>query len=347
MDSKTSHIKIKDFLRNKKILIGILIVGIVLIGGWRGWNSFHKCSVAHPEFCDRSCEIDEDCYPSCLRDCGCINALESCRVDIRCEVPPFSCKCVNNVCEIAEFGEKDIAKEQFCSKKTLEECDGKRVCLIGVVNFEPAGKNYGYEMSDGVEWNNNIINSVIINSSRHNLKIPLGRKIEVKGIVRASAEVKDDGLQHLLGFENRLYDPTVIEVEEIRELQEEEIKIPEEQIIITTDKPEYEQGEIVKMIINNNLNQNIYYYENIYCYLEYKKENEIWILSRAVNMPCLRGEVKEIKNNEVVYFSIDFDEDGFTHYFGGGKYRIAFNYGTDKNITSSGIIYSNEFTIKE
>ena len=215
-----------------KILIGILAVGIVLIGGWWMIYFFHKCSVGHPEFCDRMCNTDNDCYPTCTRDCGCINIWETWETrkgGIKCAMPPFLCKCVNNVCEVVEFEEKDITmqaeEEQFCSGETLEECDGKRVCLIGVVNIEPAGKNYGYEMSDGVEWNNNLIKSVIINSNQHNLKIPLAKKIEVKGIVHASIEVKDDGLQHLLGFENRLYDPTVIVVEEIRELREEEISI--------------------------------------------------------------------------------------------------------------------------
>jgi hypothetical protein len=226
MNSKISHIKIKDFLWNKKILIGILAVGAVLIGGLFAQIFFYKCSIKHPEFCDRSCSTDRDCYSNCTCDCGCMNIWEDCEGAIKCATPRFPCKCVNNTCEVGKQEEtKLIFEEQFCSGETLEKCDGKRVCLIGVVNIEPAGKNYGYKMSDGVEWNDKIINGVIINSSQHNLKIPLAKKIEVKGIVHASREVKDDGSQHLLGFEDRLYDPTVIVVEEIRELREEEISI--------------------------------------------------------------------------------------------------------------------------
>ena len=127
-------------------------------------------------------------------------------------------------------------------------------------------------------------------------------------------------------------------------IQQQSIK---EEITITTDKTEYEQWETVKITVRNSLGENVYHYENIYCYLEFKKENEVWIKSRAVNMPCLKGKMKEIKNNEIVYFDVNFAYDGHTHYFGKGKYRIAFNYKTEKNIAGGGIIYSNEFTIKE
>ncbi len=69
------------------------------------WNSIYKCSEEHPEFCDKSCQVDSDCIPSCTHNMGCIRSGEG-QVGakaIRCEVAPFSCKCENNKCEIVEY----------------------------------------------------------------------------------------------------------------------------------------------------------------------------------------------------------------------------------------------------
>ena len=127
-----------------------------------------------------------------------------------------------------------------------------------------------------------------------------------------------------------------------------EISFSQKKVTITTDKMEYEQGEDVKIIVENNLDENIYYYENIYCYLEYKKENKVWIESRAINMPCLKGETKEIKNSKAIYFNVNFSRDGSSHYFGEGRYRVVFKYDYKSNTEDYIIpIYSNEFTIKE
>ena len=100
------------------ILVGmgtIIIGGVYIIGEYykisnnqtnnQSWNSIYKCSEEHPEFCDRSCEIDRDCYPSCTYSMGCLRSGEG-QVGasaIKCEVAPFSCKCENNKCEIVEY----------------------------------------------------------------------------------------------------------------------------------------------------------------------------------------------------------------------------------------------------
>ncbi|MCK4364563.1 MAG: hypothetical protein KAW45_00775 [Thermoplasmatales archaeon] len=116
----------------------------------------------------------------------------------------------------------------FCVGDTLEDCDGKKVSLIGVINSVPAGKNYGYDMSDGVEWNDKILPGVIVSIDTTKLTVPLGKKIQVIGTVQAMKYIEeDDGLQHLIDHEGRAYDPTVIVAEEIRELTEDEITIDE------------------------------------------------------------------------------------------------------------------------
>lgn len=70
-------------------------------------NPANGCSVEHPEFCDKTCVSDKDCYPSCNHNCGCINLGERCDGDVECFIPPFSCKCVNNTCEVIEFKKED------------------------------------------------------------------------------------------------------------------------------------------------------------------------------------------------------------------------------------------------
>ena len=117
-----------------KTLLAILLftgMGVIVIGGgyiiWeyykisnnqtnnKIWNSIYKCSEKHPESCDRGCNIDSDCIPSCTYNMGCIRFREEQAGSkaIRCEVVPFSCKCEDNKCEIVEFDEiENITKSQ-------------------------------------------------------------------------------------------------------------------------------------------------------------------------------------------------------------------------------------------
>ena len=123
-NQKRSSKKEPFSLMTVKTLLAILLftgMGVIIIGGGyiigeyykisnnqtnnKIWNSIHKCSEEHPESCDRSCNIDSDCIPSCTYNMGCIRSGEG-QVGanaIRCEIAPFSCKCENNKCEIVEY----------------------------------------------------------------------------------------------------------------------------------------------------------------------------------------------------------------------------------------------------
>jgi len=86
-----------------KILIGILIVGVLLIGGW--WILKNQisgvCSDKTPQFCDKTCKSDDDCKLEC---CGCISKKEKCKCGFLVEFAPphpcFGCKCIHNTCTL-------------------------------------------------------------------------------------------------------------------------------------------------------------------------------------------------------------------------------------------------------
>lgn len=126
--TKTPLIKIKDFIRDKKILIIILAVAVILAGGWWIWNSQKIPERLSYEQClklevgvsedissiDNSCEIDSDCKP--LYFSGnwmniCVNkntntlAVQSAVKNFRMKCPfpgvgpPIDeCSCVENKC---------------------------------------------------------------------------------------------------------------------------------------------------------------------------------------------------------------------------------------------------------
>lgn len=93
---------------NKQILtICLVILGIILIVGLFAVYFSGKCSSTHPEFCDKSCDTDSDCYSSAK--CGCLAISEKCLGDTNSDIESSSCKCVSNVCQIARFGDQDMS----------------------------------------------------------------------------------------------------------------------------------------------------------------------------------------------------------------------------------------------
>ena len=110
------------------LTILLAIFGIILIGELCTIHFSNKCSISHPEFCDKSCNMDADCYSSAK--CGCIAANEKCLGDINSEIQLSSCECVNNVCQKARFGDQDIAcnsnfncKLVYIGDKPCAPCD--------------------------------------------------------------------------------------------------------------------------------------------------------------------------------------------------------------------------------
>jgi|GEM_PF-3286677 len=129
----------------------------------------------------------------------------------------------------------------------------------------------------------------------------------------------------------------------------------EEQVTIATDKTEYEQGEIVKIIVKNNMDKPIWYYD--------------WCTYKCDDVLCLCGDSffieKKGEGKYKAYYSSD--SIGVEHMsklielkpgskriyqlelvkFSEGTYRLGMYYGFSKNVSFSEgtIIYSNEFTI--
>jgi flagellin-like protein len=124
-------------------------------------------------------------------------------------------------------------------------------------------------------------------------------------------------------------------------------------VTIATDKKEYEQGEIVKVTIKNNLAKSIWYKldcgEEPFDVFKYEngdwKQIHQWLLTKCPAIPVIeeikRGGIREVKYNGIWkgLFAIK------------GKYKIGLNYSLFKpengKLKEPKTIYSNEFTIKE
>lgn len=136
------------------------------------------------------------------------------------------------------------------------------------------------------------------------------------------------------------------------------LKIKEENligdIIITTDKTEYAEGEYVKAIITSKLDKPIWYIE--YCAkvpLEiYEFENGVWkFVDKTLVVNCAKnGWGEKIEAGETK--NIDYFYNGL--FEAGNKYKIGLRYGAKEpkgdtptpQLENEEIIYSNEFMIK-
>ncbi len=129
------------------------------------------------------------------------------------------------------------------------------------------------------------------------------------------------------------------------------------QIVVTTDKTEYEQGETVKITVKNNLDKSIWYYEwsGFTCadsfFLEKREDGEY----RYFSIPGLREsptQPVELKPNlEKVYWlnlsKLKEQCEGFSPEFSAGTYKLGFNYGFTIEEHWSEKAYSNEFRIRK
>ena len=119
----------------------------------------------------------------------------------------------------------------------------------------------------------------------------------------------------------------------------------EGKVTITTDKTEYEQGEMVKIGVNNNSGENVCF-ESCNTYY-FQKKNVIWkeYLTKRCEVNFI---TKCIDHSEVEEFKGRLSEVDFKE----GVYKIAVPIYTDCQneefpCKENKTIYSNEFTIKE
>ena len=152
------------------------------------------------------------------------------------------------------------------------------------------------------------------------------------------------------------------------------------EVIISTDKNEYDKGEIINIVVDNGLSIPILYYSGVERFwgLEYFKNNE-WmypnygsgadfqLTEKNVGDNCYillyeRTYPPELKSQSNIsgqwnqkicpYGTGSPAEPRTVKYIEGGKYRLIFNYGFEISdgdpfeLSDINTVYSNTFTIK-
>ena len=164
-----------------------------------------------------------------------------------------------------------------------------------------------------------------------------------------------------------------------QEIKFSPIKSEEKGVTITTDKTEYEQGEVIKINVKNSLDVPILYYDSERFWgIEYLEDEE-WknpeyesgggfqLTEENINDICYiklyeRMPPAEMKSDSTLsqqwnqricpFGEGDPGEPRFVKYIGTGHYRLIFYYGFEiadedlYKISNQKTIYSNEFTIK-
>jgi len=148
----------------------------------------------------------------------------------------------------------------------------------------------------------------------------------------------------------------LIRVKQIKEKGEEE------EVSITTDKTEYEQGDAVKSTIKNNLNQSVWYWDNrgriiplvgiqIFENGEWKNVGGKDACACKSNCITYAANWTELKSKETLTDSWETKEDCLGEIAKEGKYRVWFSYDLDftgqNNPEKFSKVYSNEFIIRK
>ncbi len=137
--------------------------------------------------------------------------------------------------------------------------------------------------------------------------------------------------------------------------------IKQEQVTITTDKTEYEQGEKINIIVKNNIHDKIFHCGagdlSGWRWNLKKKENGIWkeIDGREFFPTVWTPPLRELAPNET--FSVTVKKEVIEKTISPGTYKIGFKFflTLDQSLEDvrencwerePNIIYSNEFTIK-
>lgn len=155
----------------------------------------------------------------------------------------------------------------------------------------------------------------------------------------------------------------------------------EKEITIVTDKTEYEQGEIIKIVVNNGLDKSIlysngggrfwdieYFADDKWINPDYKEGDGFQLTKKNIGEVCYialyeRSFPEELTsqlnltaqwNQKICPFGIEGpDKPKIVKYIESGKYRLVFGYGFEISsndpfkISEPTVVYSNEFTIKE
>jgi len=211
-----------------KILIAVLIVGILLIGGWWIWKNQQ---IQDYKIYEKYCQKDQDCGCS---TCGCLNFYWKDKME--CETTyegavcdKVGCVCKDNQCVLLE--------NKYCEKD--EDCIFTQCC--GCAR----------------ECN---------------------RKCNIKPKATPCK------------CENNQCVPTVFK-----------------QIVVTTDKAEYNQGELVKISIKNNLKENIGVvdvFNGIETFSDGKWQN-LWELTKlkcSCDQTCYLGVIPQIEPGKEMSF---------------------------------------------
>jgi hypothetical protein len=107
------------------------------------------CAVNNAKSCDRSCDVDSDCYASC--GCACLNKDQDCKGDEIIECQEMECVCKDSQCVLAEDYEEEIAKFKESSFNIIEfwgiECwgCGGNFFITGEVLTDGTVKEYNNE----------------------------------------------------------------------------------------------------------------------------------------------------------------------------------------------------------
>lgn len=157
--------------------------------------------------------------------------------------------------------------------------------------------------------------------------------------------------------------------------------VQDQNVSIATDKPEYEQGEIIKIIVSNGLDQSILYSDSgdRFWDIEYSKDDK-WInvdyeegggfqlTEKNIGDTCnivswermspnelsSQSDIASQWNQKICPFGTEGpDKPRIVGYTESGKYRLVFYYGFEISgndlfeISESRAVYSNKFTINE
>jgi len=136
----------------------------------------------------------------------------------------------------------------------------------------------------------------------------------------------------------------------------DKICIQKKGVTIITDKTEYEQGEKIKVIIENNLNQSIWYKEQLskifdHCFLilpskVQKLENGRWKNIELPHKCCNKNIMCKIAPPAKLKLEAKNKRELELKILSSGTYRLKFGYYLSNDIAQLNYIYSNEFTIK-